>query len=61
MARKLRTTTTRDLIEIGIAIEQLRGVRERLKAAGARQAARYVAAALKSVEGAQRHAKRAQA
>lgn len=52
---RLRTATENDVLLIVDSIQRLRGVREQLKAAGARQAARYVAAAIKSVEGAERH------
>lgn len=45
-----------DVNNIGIAINDLRIVRERLVFAGAPRAAKAVARALKSVEGAMRHA-----
>lgn len=61
MPRPLRQTTLRDVMEINTAIAQLRGVRDRLVLAGATQAAKYVRRALKSAEGAHRHALRAQA
>ena len=41
---------------IDTSLEHLRIAREMLRIAGARQAANYVARALKSVEGAHRHA-----
>ena len=56
---KLRTATAADLGKIQAAIKTLRTVRDELKSAGCRQSARYVARALKSVEGAERHAMRA--
>jgi hypothetical protein len=56
---KMRTASEADLAKIQTAIETLRAVRDELKSAGCRQSARYVAKALKSVEGANRHAMRA--
>lgn len=59
MPRKLRSTTLRDEIEIAIALDLLRNARDRLRAAGAHNAARSVRRSLKSVDGARRHARRA--
>jgi hypothetical protein len=47
-----------DVNNIRLAILDLKAVRDRLRFAGANKAADYVARALKSVEGAERHAKR---
>lgn len=55
----MRTATATDLAKIETAIKTLRTVRDELKVAGCRHSARYVAKALKSVEGAHRHATRA--
>jgi hypothetical protein len=45
-----------DVNNIALAIADLKGVRDRLRFAGADRAANYVARALKSAEGALRHA-----
>lgn len=60
MARKLRTTTPADLRDITAALVNLKCAREQLKRAGCKTAAEYVGRALKSAEGAERHAIRAQ-
>jgi hypothetical protein len=51
-----RFRTQRDLIGIVTAKELLRNARNHLKRSRAKRAAQYVARALKSVEGAERHA-----
>jgi hypothetical protein len=57
--RKPRPKPTRDdLAEIALAIQLLRHTRDKLRRAGAVRAANYVARALKSAEGAARHAAR---
>lgn len=61
MARTLRECSERDVIETGMAIELLRNARNRLREAGASEAAKYVGRAIKSAEGALNHAKRCQA
>lgn len=60
MTRRVRTTTQRDLTQISVAIRYGKDARAALRRAGANQAARYMARALKSAEGAQRHAINAQ-
>lgn len=57
--RKLRQVTPDAYRVITAQILVLRAVREQLRGAGAIKAAEYVARALKSVEGAERHAGRA--
>lgn len=52
----LRVVHMHDLNQIRYSIEELRRARESLKLAGARRAAGAVARALKSVQGAERHA-----
>lgn len=59
MARKLRTTTEEDRGHIERAIAHLRAARADLRDAGCKAAANYVQRALKSAEGAERHALRA--
>ena len=59
MARRLRTTTSHDIALLHRAVDSLRVTRDLLKAAGAVRAAQYTRAALKSAEGALRHAMRA--
>lgn len=61
MARKLRTVTPRDLTQIEIALATLMVSRLLLRKAGAHNSAAYVGRALKSAQGAQRHALRARA
>lgn len=46
------------MIETEKIVAELRAIRNRLRAAGAVQAARYVARAVKSADGAARHARR---
>jgi hypothetical protein len=46
-----------DVNNIRLAIADLKGARDRLRFAGANKAADYVARALKSAEGAERHAR----
>lgn len=58
--RTLRKVTPEQLVLIDKALQHLASARYLLKTAGARKAHEYVAAAYKSVEGAQRHARRAQ-
>lgn len=60
MARKLRTTTprARDIGSIRCALGSLQAARKWLKEAGATRAAAYVSRAIKSAEGAERHAQR---
>lgn len=58
MSRQIRSVTDEDVALIALAIMDVTRARDRLKKAGARQAARYTARALKSVEGAYRHADR---
>ena len=53
-----RRVTPEDLGVIELALGELKSARQHLRAAGALKSARYVAAALKSAEGAQRHALR---
>ena len=55
---KLRTAFPQDLQKIELAMQQLREARDLLSSAGAKKARDYVAAALKSAEGAWRHASR---
>lgn len=55
---KLRTVTGSDVDSITTAIRTLRFARDRFRTAGARKAARAVARALKSADGALRHARR---
>ncbi len=59
MARKLRTVKRGDIGKINAAIGALRTARRYLREAGAKRSAAYVARALKSAEGAERHARRA--
>lgn len=58
MKRRQRTrpVTYRDLVLLGEALAALRQAHERLRRAGAVNAAIYVARALKSADGAHRHA-----
>jgi hypothetical protein len=56
--RKVRPLPQTDVNNIGLAILDLKAARNRLRFAGADRAADYVARALKSAEGAQRHANR---
>lgn len=56
MARTLKPITASERREIDAAIVDLRRARDLLRQAGATQAAKYVARALKSAEGARRHA-----
>lgn len=56
---RLRQTTEADLLAINQGIRLLRQARDRFKTAGARKAAEYVRKAIKSGEGARRHAERA--
>jgi hypothetical protein len=53
-----RTRTDADRRAIGVALNYLRDARAALRRAGAKNAAAYVSRALKSAEGAQRHAER---
>lgn len=59
MARPLRIVTPEDLNHVRFAVDKLKEVRDTLKKGGAKRAALYVSSALKSVEGAARHAERA--
>lgn len=59
MSRQLRETTTRDLDRIAAAVALARDAHALLVEAGALTAARRIAAAGKSAEGALRHADRA--
>lgn len=56
--RKLREVTTQDLVELTRAIDDLKAARGRLRFVGAVRAGAYVQRALKSAEGALRHAER---
>jgi len=56
MARKAREITPRHLEYIACAISRLQVAREFLRIAGSIDAAAYVARAIKSTEGAKRHA-----
>ena len=56
MPRAVRETTVTDLENIRHAAALMRTARKHLRAAGAKKSAQYVARALKSVEGAERHA-----
>ena len=56
---KLRGAVPEDLALIDLALIELKTARDHLRAASAKKAAAYVAAALKSAEGARRHAERA--
>lgn len=58
MARKLRTVTKEQLVHIDEAIERLDWARIRLSLGGAHKAADAAAKALKSADGARRHARR---
>lgn len=55
---KLRDYTPGSLLDIAAAIRHLRQARDQLLQAGAKKAAKRVRKALKSAEGAQRHADR---
>jgi len=55
---KLRQGTQQDVLTIRKQLVALRRVRGELRRLGARNAAQYVARAIKSVEGAERHALR---
>lgn len=59
MSRKLRAVTGGDVARIQGAINTLRRAKKTLRDAGAKKAAAYVARAMKSTEGALRHAERA--
>lgn len=59
MTRALRHITPEDQSRIKISIGLLKEIRDTLKKGGAKRAALYVSRALKSVEGAARHAERA--
>ena len=54
--RSNREVNESDLRRIGIARDYLMSARTQLKVAGARKAARYLSRALKSLDGARRHA-----
>ena len=58
MARKLRAIKPTDLFGVQRAVLLLRDARDHLHRAGAKKAATRVRAALRSAEGAQRHAER---
>lgn len=58
MARNLKAATTDDVSAIKLALRDARSARANLRRAGAHQAARYQARAIKSIEGALRHAYR---
>lgn len=59
MARPIHVPTPEDQSHIKYAIGDLKRIRDTLKKGGAKRAAAYVSRALKSVEGAARHAERA--
>ncbi len=59
MTRPLRIVTPEDQSHIKHSIDDLKRIRDTLKKGGAKRAALYVSRALKSVEGAARHAERA--
>lgn len=61
MTRALRPATGADVQAIERALKDVRSARANLRRAGAVQAARYLARAIKSVEGALRHAYRREA
>lgn len=56
--RRARYTGARGLTAIRTAIARLKDARDGLRGAGCKNAADYVARALKSAEGAERHAQR---
>lgn len=58
MSRKLRKAGHWDLIYIELALIRLHGARNFLKGVGAKKATDKVRRAIKSVEGAHRHARR---
>lgn len=58
MSRAVQPITAQQLTQIEAAVSRLREARGLLRDAGANRAADYVARALKSAEGAQRHAER---
>lgn len=58
MARKLRTVSRDDLTLIDEAFDRIDAARIRLSLAGAHKAADAAARALKSTDGARRHARR---
>lgn len=60
MTRQMRPITRSDLTTISVAIRYARDARTMLRKAGADKAADYMARAIKSAEGAQRHAERTQ-
>lgn len=55
---KLRKVRAHDSLAFEAAIRHLRDARDWLRSAGAKKSAAYVARALKSTEGAQRHFRR---
>lgn len=59
MPRPLRTVTPDQLHHVQLCVDRLKEVRDTLREGGAKRAASYVSRALKSVEGAARHAERA--
>lgn len=59
MARKLREVSAADVDQIRAACRMLQDARDSLSGVGAKRAAAYVARALKSARGAERHAYRA--
>ena len=59
MARKLRSTTRADLNSICMALDRLREARGFLRDAKAGRSVAYVSRAIKSAEGAERHARNA--
>lgn len=56
MPKKIRDVSGDDIRRIDRAIDDLKLVRDELRIVGAKRAASYVARAIKSAEGAQRHA-----
>jgi hypothetical protein len=56
--RKLKPATSDNLLDVASAFHYLIRARDLLKAAGCESATDYVRRALKSAEGAQRHARR---
>ena len=59
MTRPIRTATERDVRQVRTAVRYARDAQHMLRLAGATKAARYMARAIKSAEGAERHAQRA--
>lgn len=54
--RAAKVARGRQPIEIHMALEQMRGARTRLRDCGCKRAAEYLSRAIKSAEGAYRHA-----